>query len=1413
MCRKLILISFVLLCLAANARAQTELQQDIGNPALAGSATFDAATGTWTVVGGGEDVWGTSDQLYYVFRPLAGDGDLSVHYISMDLTHEYAKVGVMIRDTLDADSKHVLISQTGSHGIQTVWRDATGGGSTAETTSGGGMNWLKIERAGDTITTSYSPVGAMLWIPHQTLNVPMSATATVGIFVNSHVGDTLCTAVFDNVVFNVPPATAAWNLSPADGSMILDAADVILSWMPGDTATSHNVHLGTTSPPELLLNQIETSYVPEGLEGGVTYYWRIDEVEADSRVVEGVEMSFTTYREGTGTILREVWEGIGGTVVSDLTNNANYPANPSWSDELTTMNVTGFADNFGSRLHGWLLPETSGDYTFWIASDDSSQLWLSTSDSPADAKMLCEEPGCCNDYDGRPEQKSAPVYLEGGQKYYISAMYKEGGGGDWCKVAWEGPDSPTRTDIDGYYLMPFENLWAWAPSPADGATGADALATLSWLPAVDAVSYDVYLGDTLLGNTAETSIEVGPLMLEGSYAWRVDAVTETEVRPGHVWTFTVKNNIVLDNFESYDIVPEKVADQSVVADAETIVAAAPDDARLLVLYSFENNANDTSGNARDCGAQAGESGYPTFEEGIDGQAIRFNGDGDHVVDPDAGDYLNGLSELTISMWVKSDVVDTDKGFLMGDDYSWSDRRGMRYDVLGGSCNRCPNVIKYGVASTGDVREEDESSSYVQTTEWQHVLMTWQSEVGLKLYVDGVLDEPGDDSSAQGGVTEGYTTLMIGKGSKDNKDDESWDGLIDEVRIYSYALSYAEARSLAGKTEDLVIQEAYGPMIAEYNFDADASDSSGNNLNGILIGDANTATGLLQLDGDGDCVDLGHHAVLNPETGQFSISAWFNISDWGPNWGNIIVSKRGENGRGWQLRRRGSSHHYCFTVRGSSGGDDPEGTIEPTLNEWHHIAAIYDPVGGKRTVYIDGQLDKQINDTGRCRGSGHNAYIGGRATRNNDGQEGFFNGMIDDVKLYQIALTAPEVLELAEIVATTVISDTWAGSAAADMSSHWGARSMTVEYAGEVVRSMPVADMTTGGAAALSLWVSGNPDNVTDKMSLTITDADGQSSTIPYDSDAIDLTSTDWQEWNIDLRVLGAADVSNVDSISLNIAGSGVVSVDDIRLYNCRCMPSVGKPAADLNDDCVVDFEDLDIVVSSLGTSIWGAVTEDWAGVDVGNPLAGSDEYDPNTGTFTITGNGNDIWGNSDNFHYVYRQLTGDGEVIARVTDNGTGTNDWTKGGVMIRQSLDGGSTHADTFITSGSGNGYTFQRRLVAGGGSSSNNGVAPAIAPPYWVKVERTGNDFSGYISPDGITWNQHGVTVTIEMTDPVLIGLAVTSHVDGTLRTFTFDNVTINLLPADLSADLNGNGVVDFGDLGLVLEQWGDEQLWPEL
>jgi len=170
-------------------------------------------------------------------------------------------------------------------------------------------------------------------------------------------------------------------------------------------------------------------------------------------------------------------------------------------------------------------------------------------------------------------------------------------------------------------------------------------------------------------------------------------------------------------------------------------------------------------------------------------------------------------------------------------------------------------------------------------------------------------------------------------------------------------------------------------------------------------------------------------------------------------------------------------------------------------------------------------------------------------------------------------------------------------------------------------------------------------------------------------------------------------------------------------------------------------------------------------------------YDEAADSYDVTGGGADIWGNSDQFQYVYKTLTGDATMVARVTAIGAGTNTWAKGGVMIRQSLSADSMHAYMPMTANSdgsaGNGASFQRRLATAG-SSSNSDSGAVVAPPYWVKIERVGNDFSGYISADGQTWTQLGSVVTVPMADPVLIGLAVTSHDAATLRTISFDNVS---------------------------------------
>jgi hypothetical protein len=179
--------------------------------------------------------------------------------------------------------------------------------------------------------------------------------------------------------------------------------------------------------------------------------------------------------------------------------------------------------------------------------------------------------------------------------------------------------------------------------------------------------------------------------------------------------------------------------------------------------------------------------------------------------------------------------------------------------------------------------------------------------------------------------------------------------------------------------------------------------------------------------------------------------------------------------------------------------------------------------------------------------------------------------------------------------------------------------------------------------------------------------------------------------------------------------------------------------------------------------------------------------DEATGTYKITGEGADIWGSSDAFHYVYMTLTGDGEISARVVSNGTGTNTWAKGGVMIRETTAANSKHMIMGMTGGDGGGIAFQGRFANTGANSSGFHGDITAAPPYWVKLVREGNNITGYSSADGVEWTQFtdaspdnsGGAISnpqpVEMADPVLIGLFVTSHADGQNRTYTFDNVSI--------------------------------------
>ena len=180
--------------------------------------------------------------------------------------------------------------------------------------------------------------------------------------------------------------------------------------------------------------------------------------------------------------------------------------------------------------------------------------------------------------------------------------------------------------------------------------------------------------------------------------------------------------------------------------------------------------------------------------------------------------------------------------------------------------------------------------------------------------------------------------------------------------------------------------------------------------------------------------------------------------------------------------------------------------------------------------------------------------------------------------------------------------------------------------------------------------------------------------------------------------------------------------------------------------------------------------EGWSTSDIGAVgAAGTANWDSASGVWTVKGSGLDIWGTADEFRYVYRPFTGDGEIVARVASV-QGTDVWSKAGVMMRNSLAAGSVHASMFVSYGKGT--AFQRRGTLNGISTSTAGEF--TGPPRWVRLVRIGTSFTADLSADGITWTRVG-TETLPMDATIFVGLAVTSHKDGTVATDTFDNVAV--------------------------------------
>jgi len=167
---------------------------------------------------------------------------------------------------------------------------------------------------------------------------------------------------------------------------------------------------------------------------------------------------------------------------------------------------------------------------------------------------------------------------------------------------------------------------------------------------------------------------------------------------------------------------------------------------------------------------------------------------------------------------------------------------------------------------------------------------------------------------------------------------------------------------------------------------------------------------------------------------------------------------------------------------------------------------------------------------------------------------------------------------------------------------------------------------------------------------------------------------------------------------------------------------------------------------------------------------GSIKYQEATKTYTIIGAGTDIWSKSDEFHYAHKRLTGEGAIAARI-DSVEHVHDWTKAGVMMRNTLNSDSEYAAVVITPTKR--VCLQYRPVAGRNALSIHTDPNAVTLPHWVRLVRKGNTFTAQHSYDGLSWKDlqgndsltpgaktWPAVVEIPMNEAVYVGLAVTSH-----------------------------------------------------
>jgi len=242
---------------------------------------------------------------------------------------------------------------------------------------------------------------------------------------------------------------------------------------------------------------------------------------------------------------------------------------------------------------------------------------------------------------------------------------------------------------------------------------------------------------------------------------------------------------------------------------------------------------------------------------------------------------------------------------------------------------------------------------------------------------------------------------------------------------------------------------------------------------------------------------------------------------------------------------------------------------------------------------------------------------------------------------------------------------------------------------------------------------------------------------------------------------------------------------------------------------VLDGDQLVALITGDGSANLVDPTEPaagWLASDIGAVgIPGSEDLsDIDNGNAVVLGSGADIWGGSDQFHFVWKEIAAENFVIqAAVTEFPTAgsdcVNDWAKAGVMFRDNCLANSAYSFAMLRTGPNcaqPGYDHQARAQGGAGAFQAGGLREPVQLPFYLRLVKQGDQVTAFVSQDGSQWQAHG-SVTLPDEDgkgTFLAGLAVTSHDNGALTGAAFGSILMGEIPpcvTDFAATTDGTTV----------------------